>query len=748
MVSCGGSDSPVEPGQPQENISSPESDHTLLFSPEMTSGGRYLFGYWELIFDFGNGTAEAIPLRFTEQHVNVRQFLEEAPCFMCLRLTNFAPQPDDTFFIDVEFEHPFAGLDNLTGFDVRGIAIFNGSYVFPSSGLIMSDNTLNEMELLNADGYTTLFNPIDFPQGTGPPIFTYTKGKAATPLSNPATLNGYKAFWPDAERRMFPAGGVDQQNYHIARPAGSLLRVGYAVDASWEPPITQPVENPLIDFGPNANCYEAYDISVSIGTGLMPGCGSAPYEIDVYDHQGHATVGDLILEAPDLFTGMLLNDAGVDMGDFTRFSGHIPNELKVGVGDYRVLIGVFDITPDPVFGTVIAWTITTANVEWVEIDFEQGWRKDGRTLGNTAFDPNETVLGANLVEAWTYSFPGGIYTNFESTPIIHNDLVFVKADYQSDHKIFALSIFDGSVQWNVSTQPYFDPYAYHVIPLVGNCELYVGGSSVHAYDLVDQTDFWSYGIPSIKFQSGSPSVSEGVLVIWGNNQRLYAFDAANGDSLWDYSTGEATADPGTPAIDDGVVYAGDFAGYAFALDLQTGEEIWQVQFTEGGPSSSNKITAPPVLAGGLVWFGSWNCHLYGLDLSDGSTVWDVDLNDQLPVAAPAFDGTYLYQPTGYSSGTYTPPFRVVAIDPVDGSIEWEHDGTAGEAFQSQPAVANNVLWFVSDAGNLYHLDPSSGSSVGPATYTLEAGSYNGPTIAYGMLFIQDIAGKVYAYGPG
>jgi len=41
---------------------------------------------------------------------------------------------------------------------VRGIAMFDGSHLFPQSGLAMSDGTMGDGELLNADGYTTLYN--------------------------------------------------------------------------------------------------------------------------------------------------------------------------------------------------------------------------------------------------------------------------------------------------------------------------------------------------------------------------------------------------------------------------------------------------------------------------------------------------------------------------------------------------------------------------------------------------------------
>jgi outer membrane protein assembly factor BamB len=713
----------------------------------MADRGRYVMGAWDLVFDFDNVTAEAIPLRFVEQHVNVRRFLEEAPCFICLKLLNFSPQPDNTFLVDVQFVHPFPGLDNLTGFDVRGIAIFNGSYVFPTTGLRISDFALDDMELLNADGYTTLFNPVDFPEGSGKPIFTYSKGKAATLLVQPSTLNGYRVFYTDTERRMFRAGWVDSRTYHIARPAGSPIRVGYVVDACWEPPIHKPVVNPLTDFGPNANCYEAYDLVASVGSGLLPGCGSAPYTVDVYDHQGYSTVGQLIIESPDLFSGLITNSSGVDMGDFTRFTGYIPNQLKVGEGEYKVLFGVTDTVSDPMMGECTAYMITMALVEWAPVDWQDGWRKEGRDLSNTNFNPSESALGPSLSEKWTHQFPSGLFTNFDSLAIVSDGLVFVKADTQSEHKIYTFDALDGTPGWDVLIQPYYQPYLYRCMPLIANCSLYVGGSAVWSYDKTDQATLWTFSDGLVRFEYGSPGLDDGVLVIWGNNNYIYGLDALDGSKKWDYTTGEMSGNPGTPAVADGVVYAGDADGWAFALDLQTGDKFWKVQFPQGGPDNYRAVTAAVVLADGLVWVGSWNCHLYGLDPADGSIVWDVDLGDQLPYSAPAYDGNFLYQPLAQNGGGYPAPYRVIAVDPSDGSIDWEFPGTDTEGFFAQPAVANGYVWAVSDAGNLYCIDSASGAAAGPS-YTLSGPSYYGPTIWNGMLYIVDSNGKVYAYEAG
>jgi len=718
---------------------------TPIFSQSMEESGRHLLGMWELVFDFENLTAEAIPQRFSSGHFNVRKFMEEGPCYQCLTLYNFTPQPDESFTIDVHFQHPFPGLDNFSGFDVRGTAIFNGSYVFPSSGLVMSDHTMGDMELLNADGFTSVFNPINFPEGSGPGLLTYSKGEIATPLVNPATLNGYKNYYTEPIRRLFTAGESVMQNYHIAKPTATKIRVGYVVDASWAVPDVKPVEDPLNDFPIEANCTEAYEVSVNIGMGMMPGCGFAPYTVDVWDWQGHITVDKLTIEAPDLISGILENTSPVDMGDYTRFTGNIPNELEVDEGEYRVLFGVVDNVLDPFLGEMVAYAITTATVDFSPIDYDISWRKDGKTLDNNNYNPHETTIGLDLSETWSHQFSAGVGAVFESTPTIGMFGVYYTVSVPYAQKIWAFDVESGLPIWDMGIKFQPDNVIYASAPLVGNCEVYVGGSSVFSFDAEDGDLLWSFEGDDTQYTQGSPVMSNGVLVVWGFDNTLYAFDSFSGAFLWDYTVEEFPGCPGTPAVQDGVVYGGDARGNAFALNISDGSEIWQVSFPAGGPATLNEILAAPVIADGLVWIGSMNCNLYGLNMSTGITEQLVPLNDRVPYVSAAFDGTHLYQPVTYHPvywQFFEGPFGVMAIN-TDGTVAWEFNpGEDTEAFLSSPAVANGTVYVASDLGEIYMLDPSDGV-VPIGNHTLDAGVTGGISIQDGKLYTCDIEGKFY-----
>ncbi len=713
-------------------------------SSGMQAGGHKVLGMWELIFDFETMTAEAVPKRFAEGHFNVRKFLEEGPCFDCLTLQNFTMNTDETFNVDVQFEHPFPGLDNLSGFDVRGIAIFNGHYEYPGSGFKFSDRTLGDMELLNADGFTPVFNPVDFPFGSNGPLLTYSHGAIATPLAEPATLNGFKAYYPDAERRLFRAGDADTQNYHIAKPMGTPIRVGYVVDASWDIPAVKPVTDPIHDFGPNANCLEPYQVSASIGSGMMPGCGSAPYEIDVYDHQGHATVDKVSFESPGLFNGIIENMDGVDMGGFTRYTGNIPNELEVGEGDYRVLIGAFDLNPDPFLGLIGMYTTATATVAFVPIDYNTSWRKHGKTLDNNNNNVNETEITTSLSELWSYDYPNMLGAVFESTPIIGPFGVYMVVSIPYAEKIWCLDLETGDPVWDRMIKYTPDLAIYRSVPTVGNCEVYVGGSSVQCYDSEDGDIIWAFEGYYTQYTTGGSAVTDGIVVIWADSNTLYGIDQVTGEYIWDYQVEALPGNPTTPVIENGVVYAADMGGNYFALNLVDGSEIWQEQFVQGGPKNRNAVWAQPCMAGGLVWFASYNCRLHGVDPVDGSIDVDVPMGDQVAWSGPAFDGTLLYQPTTYINiyvADFEGPYKIMAVH-TDGTVEWEFEGLGDEAFWTTPVVANGIVWAISDAGKIYMLDPADGTQVASA-YTLDAPSRAGLTIQDGRLYTIDEFGKVY-----
>ena len=114
--------------------------------------------------------------------------------------------------VGVQVKHPFPSL-NLTGFDVRGIVMFKGTQSFPVSGLKASSSLNGEGELMNADGFTTLYNSTTGGDGPGG-LQGYIKGKMSAGLPD-STLNGYKRFDTNdpANTRSYFGRDIDHQQF-------------------------------------------------------------------------------------------------------------------------------------------------------------------------------------------------------------------------------------------------------------------------------------------------------------------------------------------------------------------------------------------------------------------------------------------------------------------------------------------------------------------------------------------------------
>jgi hypothetical protein len=363
---------------PDKNPVSPSSPLTVQ---SVSTSNRHLWGIWDITISANRSSVEIAPMRTADMHLNVVKLLEGKACANCLKITNIYISGPDELSADITLTHPYPGLMKYTGFDVRGIFISTADYTFPLSGrkIALGDSV---PRMLDPDGYTSLFNPTDFPLTT-PAALGYIAGKHATGGDLSATLNPFIAYRKDAPRRMFESGGSETKTVKIHAPIGPI-HFGYAVDVNWQ--LVENVVDPLTDFPPDANCQEAYEIKVSIDSGLQAFTGSlAQITVKVYDHQGQDTISSLMIEAPDLFTGE--KSLGVSMiqpdGGFL-FAGKLHNFLGAADGAYPVLVKAIDTQADQNLGEIMAWQVSLAIVS-----SPKGW---ARTWGGLDYDSGNSVV--------------------------------------------------------------------------------------------------------------------------------------------------------------------------------------------------------------------------------------------------------------------------------------------------------------------------------------------------------------------
>jgi hypothetical protein len=357
VLSCSKASAPLEPPvipqAQQTDVQAQSTSHQLWF-------------YALLYIDPATMQIEVIPSRVVMDHWNVLKWLEKGPCTNCVSIINAQKLLNNNSLITVKITHPFDSL-NLTGFDVRGIAMFKGTKTFPVSGLITSSVLKNEGEVVNADGYTFLYNSTTL--GDGPNgLQGYLKGNMAVGLPN-STLNGFRTFITDDGwnlRNYFLGGTSITNDYEIHMPPLPFF-LGYAVDASWVSPTVKPVVNANTDFPPEANCPEPYKVVVSedpANNTLTDQGGSTTLIIDVYDHQGKDSYKTPTAECPELFTGALPASWVEDGVDYNRWTIDIPNTNLAASGKYSVLIAVEDNENDtaPDYLDLTAYWITTVLV--------------------------------------------------------------------------------------------------------------------------------------------------------------------------------------------------------------------------------------------------------------------------------------------------------------------------------------------------------------------------------------------------
>jgi hypothetical protein len=301
LPGCGNGGNPVSPGGTE--MSSGAN------APSGSENNRVLWGLWTVEVDTVSGTIDLIPLRGAMLNVNVVQFLQ--PPSSSMDLLTYTLNPETSFatgYIDlnVTIRHPYFGLHKFRGFDVKGIVMSEGAvpFTFDSTALRAGPD---DMQLLNADGWTRWWNPTEFTSyGT---IFGYTEGSKAIPgYLATATVNPYKCFAdslgidaPLSEmelptRGTFAAGpGINTRRYILQFPVngGPDFRFNYAVDACWAPPPPDSgPEYPIDAFSVKANMQEAWQVNLnSSGTtawyvsGESKG-GYLKLAVEVFDWQG------------------------------------------------------------------------------------------------------------------------------------------------------------------------------------------------------------------------------------------------------------------------------------------------------------------------------------------------------------------------------------------------------------------------------------------------------------------------------
>jgi hypothetical protein len=330
------------------NPASPDLDNS---SAGTTMGGEnrqstMLWGYYDLHFDFENGTVEAVANRTAEFTANVVDILNGSPAALGFNV-NAVDVLENAIFVDIDviLSHPIP-LEAYDGYDVRGVFIGDGSAQLAYNPDLKYGNAGDDQVMLNADGYTRWFNPVEFKV---PGVLGYTKGIYATPGYNPnATLNPYKLYanglGPEDSaydfvsakagpgNNVFKAGATNTRKFLLEFPSPNPQNViyGYAVIASWKG--EEPADHP-------SNAEEPVAITVTITDGVYYVDDSTNGGLLVLDFSlaGYGmSPGSIKIESSVLSQVHSFNPADimVDQGDtYSRFKAIIEADSVLTVTD-------------------------------------------------------------------------------------------------------------------------------------------------------------------------------------------------------------------------------------------------------------------------------------------------------------------------------------------------------------------------------------------------------------------------------
>jgi len=536
------------------------------------TSNRYLWGLWLMNLNEDHTQIEVVPVRDAAFHLNVTGYLENPT--QKIKIQNISWSQDDTLLVEIKIDHPFTSNPKWTGWDVRGIAILNYTKTFPSTMTKAWNgedaSIAASRALVNADGYTTLWNRWTSNVVQHPKIFGYIKGKLATldEALIQGNLHGFKNFWTADIRHVFQVGEGRVVKYEFDFPPGKLT-FAYAVDASWCPDTNIPPDpfDIYLDFPvESANCPEPYQITASILSNTLSKLGgSATVQFDVMDWQDPTNFSSIHVEAPDLFYGIIDPSPPIGYPNATtaRYQVTINNDKGTAVtagGGSDLLIAVEDATNDGTNPDLTAYNIFKIPV----VDDPGFWRDrlgDGSyinvQLGGGLIEPSSLSTGQPDIAVVSYpeldyAFFGGqpeimLFDDDDERLLVYDrelDSSFVKAGYPGNSPSWLLY----PHAMDATLEGWFGVDSTNETTVVGNYKV------KHLINIFKQSGFYGYSWHSGTNGSG-----------WLETTR----DVTNGQ-------GNVVGDP---------LY-GLFA-YASGATLPTSASVLSVGYPYVNPSSAN-----------------------------------------------------------------------------------------------------------------------------------------------------------------
>ncbi len=323
-----------------------------------------------------------------------------------------------------------------------------------------------------------------------------------------------------------------------------------------------------------------------------------------------------------------------------------------------------------------------------------------------------------------------------SNPVIDNHTVFYT---EREGTVTALDLGTGTMKW----QAFLGDFGYvHGTPAVDSGSVYVAvvtgsGTAVTMFALDETTGAvrWRHTSPAPSANAFTTPAVDGTSVYWYDysGRMLHATDVADGVDRWTYPMPDKGFQG--PTVWAGIVYVTDGGGDILAIDAPTGTEFWRTNV-------GSAITSAPTLAGGVLYVGDYTGSMYAINPLNGSRIWKallvgkaVDLSSPVVAEGLVFVGVF---------ATETGAGRIAALDAATGSIVWRSFMVKGPVAASV-AYDNGTVFVAAWDGMLYARKASNGAAL-QSVLVSPAGSTSSVAIGDGYLVVGDESGKMSAFG--
>jgi outer membrane protein assembly factor BamB len=363
----------------------------------------------------------------------------------------------------------------------------------------------------------------------------------------------------------------------------------------------------------------------------------------------------------------------------------------------------------------------------------EAWTQPGGDANNA---PGNLALAGALHQAWSAQAGEGTSRTGRVTasPIVYGDRIYT-LDAAANVTAFSMS---GSKVFSISTKPEGEAGegGYGGGLAAENGRLYVanGYGSVAALDPQTGKAIWTKDL-DVPVRAAPTAYGDRLYVITIDG-RFYALSGIDGSEIWLARGLPQTASLMTstsPAVGDDVVVAPYPSGDVMAFNLENGTTIWSESLSRTRQTSqiaSMSDAARPAIDDGVVYAIGHAGRMIATNAKTGERLWSLSIPSSQP---PCVAGNTVYVVD--TSG------RVMALARPNGKTRWMMQLPNSKTWAG-PVLANGVLWFASDKGEIAGVDAATGkltsqANVGDAVFVP-------PIVAQGRMYVLTNSAKLIA----